>query len=132
MLPREELNTAEVEGTEGTERQAVMRTSRRDFVKTSFVAVCAAGIGSDAVAVGAKQSAARLPIKKGLVFDMLPGSMSVADRFKLAKDVGFDVVQAPTTPDEREAEEIKRASEAVGIRIDSVMNMDHWKYPLSS
>lgn len=132
MMPREELNTAKVEGTERTERQAVMRTSRRDFVKTSFVAVCAAGVGSDAVALGAKQSAARLPIKKGLVFDMLPGSMSVADRLKLARDAGFDVVQAPTTPGEREAEEIKRAAEAAGIRIDSVMNIDHWKYPLSS
>src|SRR5690348_158991 len=27
---------------------------------------------------------------------------------------------------------MKRAAVAAGIRIDSVMNMDHWKYPLSS
>ena len=50
----------------------------------------------------------------------------------MARDVGFEVVQAPTTPDEHEAEEIKKAADAAGIRIDSVMNMDHWKYPLSS
>ena len=30
------------------------------------------------------------------------------------------------------AEEIKKAADSAGIRIDSVMNMDHWKYPLSS
>jgi hexulose-6-phosphate isomerase len=63
---------------------------------------------------------------------MLPRHLSYADRFKMARDVGFEVVQAPTTPDEHEAEEIKRAAAAAKIRIDSVMNMDHWKYPLSS
>jgi len=42
------------------------------------------------------------------------------------------VVQAPTTPDQKEAEELKKAADATGVRIDSVMNMAHWKYPLSS
>jgi hexulose-6-phosphate isomerase len=46
--------------------------------------------------------------------------------------VGFEVVQAPTTPDKHEAEEMKKAADGANIRIDSVMNMDHWKYPLSS
>jgi hexulose-6-phosphate isomerase len=75
---------------------------------------------------------AALSIKKGLVFDMLPPSLSYSDRFKMARDAGFDVVQAPTTPDEHTAEEFKNAAAAANIRIDSVMNMDHWKYPLSS
>jgi hexulose-6-phosphate isomerase len=63
---------------------------------------------------------------------MLPEKLSIADRYKVARDVGFEVVQAPTEPDEHKAEEIKKAADAAGIRIDSVMNMDHWKYPLSS
>ena len=63
---------------------------------------------------------------------MLPEKLSIADRYKMARDVGFEVVQAPTEPDEHKAEEIKKAAEAANIRIDSVMNMDHWKYPLSS
>jgi len=117
-------------------------TSRREFVKASLGAACAAGFGGGGLAIEviarasepAKSARAStpLPIKKGLVFDMLPSGMSHADRFKLARDAGFDVVQAPTTPDEREAEQLKKAAEAAGIRIDSVMNMDHWKYPLSS
>ena len=41
-------------------------------------------------------------------------------------------MQAPTEPDVGKAEEIKKAADSAGIRIDSVMNMDHWKYPLSS
>jgi hexulose-6-phosphate isomerase len=63
---------------------------------------------------------------------MLPEKMSYAERFMLAKDVGFDVVQAPTTPNEHTAEEIKSEADKAGVRIDSVMNMAHWEFPLSS
>jgi len=63
---------------------------------------------------------------------MLPNSMSIADRFQLARDVGFEQIECPTMPDEREAEEAKKAAEKSGLRIHSVMNMAHWDYPLSS
>jgi L-ribulose-5-phosphate 3-epimerase len=113
--------------------------SRREFLKSSFTAACAtgltAGLRASMLAEPAdslRESAATLPIKKGVLLDMLPAKLSYADRFKLARDVGFDVVQAPTEPDEHKAEGIKKAADGAGIRIDSVMNMDHWKYPLSS
>jgi L-ribulose-5-phosphate 3-epimerase len=114
------------------------RTSRREFVKAGVAAACGlAGMAAGNVCAatgqaGVEQVATALPVKKGLVFDMLPSSMSYTERFTLARDVGFEVVQAPTTPDKHEAEEIKKAADAANIRIDSVMNMDHWKYPLSS
>jgi L-ribulose-5-phosphate 3-epimerase len=76
--------------------------------------------------------AAKSPIKKGLVAGMLPSSMSYADRFKLAREVGFEEVECYTTADEREAAEIKKAAESAKLRIHSVMNQAHWKYPLSS
>ena len=114
--------------------------SRREFLKSSAATVCAAGLSTGAL--GPTHSAATsdarleppspLAIKKGLVFDMLPEKLSYGDRFKLARDVGFEVVQVPTEPDAGKAEEIKKAADSAGIRIDSVMNMDHWKYPLSS
>ena len=114
--------------------------TRREFLKSSVTAACAASLGGGALAdslVAAAPSKASaspptLSIKKGVWFGMLPEKLSIADRYKLARDVGFEVVQAPTEPDEHKAEEIKKAAEAAGIRIDSVMNMDHWKYPLSS
>src|SRR5260370_32562620 len=116
---------------------------RREFLKSTATTACSAGLSAcglgefsaGARALGsalATPTPAPLPIKKGLVFDMLPAKLSCADRMKLAHDVGFEVVQAPTTPDEKEAEEIKKAADGANIRIDSVMNMDHWKYPLSS
>jgi hexulose-6-phosphate isomerase len=115
--------------------------TRREFLKSSVTAACAASIGGGAlanslvVARATSKTAASPPtlsIKKGVWFEMLPEKLSTADRFKLAKDVGFEVVQAPTEPDEHKAEEIKKAADAANIRVDSVMNMDHWKYPLSS
>jgi len=112
-------------------------SSRREFLKSSISAAvaCAASFPEPALAspvASPRESASALPIKKGVLLEMLPEKLSYADRFKLARDVGFDVVQAPTTPDERTAEEIKKAADVASIRIDSVMNMDHWKYPLSS
>jgi hexulose-6-phosphate isomerase len=63
---------------------------------------------------------------------MLPKNLSYADRLKMARDVGFEAIQAYTTPDQHEAEQIKKAAEGAGIKIDSVMNQAHWEYPLSS
>jgi len=118
-------------------------SSRREFLKSSVTAVCAASVVDSALAHGLpvdlNATSARslpadtpLPIKKGVWMEMLPASLNYAERFKMARDVGFEVIQAPTEPDERKAEEIKKAAEGAKIRIDSVMNMDHWKYPLSS
>src|SRR3954462_5081960 len=74
----------------------------------------------------------RLPIKKAVEFSMLPRTLSVADRFKLAKDAGFEEIECPTTPDQAKAEEMLAASKASEIRIHSVMNSEHWNSPLSS
>ena len=101
-----------------------MSTTRRDFVKS--VAAVAAGSFATFPAQG------RPAIMKGLVFDMVPKTLGYADRFKLARDTGFQVVQALTEPDENKAAAMKQAADAAGIRIDSVMNVDHWQYPLSS
>jgi L-ribulose-5-phosphate 3-epimerase len=74
----------------------------------------------------------RLPIRKALYLGMLPRKLSYADRFTLARDTGFEAVECDTAPEQTVAEEIKKAAEAAGIRIHSVMNQAHWKFPLSS
>jgi hexulose-6-phosphate isomerase len=50
----------------------------------------------------------------------------------MVREAGFEVVQVPTEPDQSKAEEIKKAADGANVGIDSIMNMDHWKYPLSS
>src|SRR5437867_5285708 len=117
--------------------------SRREFLKSSLTVACSTSLGVCGAAelltaspassgVAPAPSPAPLPIKKGVLLDMLPAKLSYADRMKMARDVGFEVLQAPTTPDEHEAEEIRKAADGASVRIDSVINMDHWQYPLSS
>jgi L-ribulose-5-phosphate 3-epimerase len=106
--------------------------SRREFLRSSAAAAAAISSSFFAEETLFANSAKSLAIRKGLVYSMLPETLSHVDRCKLAKDTGFEVVQAPTTSDERIAQEMKAAAEKAGILIDSVMNMDHWDYPLSS
>jgi L-ribulose-5-phosphate 3-epimerase len=89
----------------------------------------AASAGAMGVATGAN---ARLPIRKAVCIGMLPASLSYADRFKLARDVGFEQVECDTVYDPAEVAKIGKAAESTGLRIHSVMNEAHWKYPLSS
>ena len=104
--------------------------SRRNFLQTSFSVACAAaapGYMARGVSPASKEM-----MTPGIVWGMLPEKLSIADRFKLAADAGFRTLEAYTTEDEKAAEEIKRAAEDNKIRITSVMNQAHWKYPLSS
>src|ERR1051325_11609061 len=108
-------------------------TSRREFLKSSAATAFVIGGRCSLAEESSSGNASKaLTIKKGLVYAMLPQTLSHLERFRLAREVGFEVVQAPTTSDQRTAEEIKSAADKAGIRIDSVMNMDHWEYPLSS
>src|SRR6202045_1427894 len=110
------------------------KESRREFVKSTGAAACAAAMASTlgGTVFAKTRLAESLAIKKGVLLDMLPTNLSYAERLKLAREIGFEVLQAPTEPDEHKAEELKKAADGAQIRIDSVMNMDHWKYPLSS
>src|SRR5438094_4744998 len=113
--------------------------SRRDFLKAGSAAALGAGLADSSFPAelpghGSSEvpSPAPAAIKKGVLLGMLPKNLSYADRLKMARDLGFEAIQAYTTPDQHEAEEIKKAAEGAGIRIDSVMNQAHWEYPLSS
>ncbi len=96
-------------------------TRRQLIQSTAAVAVTAAVAGAQT----------KLPIKKAVLFSMLPKDISVADRFQIARDAGFVEVECHTEPDPAKAEEIRAASEKTKLRIHSVMNSAHWQYPLS-
>jgi len=113
-------------------------TSRRDFLKLSVGAACAAPLASLSPAATSLAAVTPVPapangrLKKAVQIYMLPKEMSYADRFKLAGDVGFDGVEGQTMEDPKVAEEIKKASDDAKVPIHSVMNMAHWDNPLSS
>jgi len=76
--------------------------------------------------------AATLPIKKAVLYGMLPRQLPLLERFQLAREVGFEEMECPQINDPAEAEAIKKAADSAKLRIHSVMNGDHWQFPLSS
>jgi L-ribulose-5-phosphate 3-epimerase len=91
----------------------------------------AAALSALAALPARKVSAAGKP-KKAVLLYMLPKELSHRDRFQLARDVGFEGIEIGTESDPDVADEIKDASARTGLRVHSVMNSDHWKFPLSS
>ena len=95
--------------------------NRRTFLAAAAAAPLAAADSGD-----------RLPIRKAVLYSMLPKHLALADRFRIAVDAGFEQMECPQIDDPKEAEEIKKAAEGAKLRIHSVMCQTHWKYPLSS
>jgi len=71
-------------------------------------------------------------MKKGIFIGGLPESYSYQEKFELARRAGFDGVEVPTIESQRELEEIKSVSGKTGLKVPSIMNANHWQYPLSS
>ena len=104
--------------------------------RRAFLEMTAAACAAPAVAAFKPQpvvaGAAEAGLKKAVYVSMLPKELGYLDKFKLAVDVGFQGIEIGTIADEAVAAEIKEASVKTGLEIHSVMNADHWRYPLSS
>jgi hexulose-6-phosphate isomerase len=113
-----------------------MHTTRRGFLHITGGAAAAAWAASRTAhspgpGLAPVASAAGTP-KKAVLVSMLPKELSILDRFKLAKEIGFAGTEVHTVTDPAQAEEMRAASQATGLVIHSVMNEAHWKFPLSS
>ena len=98
---------------------------RRSFLAATAATGVLTGLAS-------AQTTGRLPIEKGLVYGMLGRQGSNKFRFQMAREAGFECVEAYTTEDPKVVDEIAKASQDTGLRIHGVMNQAHWRYPLSS
>ncbi len=78
--------------------------------------------------VGSKKES---ELKKAFCFSMFPDSLSVEDRFKLAKDLGLHGVEVKPTLDAKEIGEMRAASDKTGVEIHSII-YGGWNAPLSS
>ena len=114
--------------------------NRRRFLQTltAALAVAPAGLAAQqkpapAPAAGGSPSPPNpATIRKSTLISMLPRDRSYADRFAIAKEAGFEAIEMQTITADAEAAEIKEASVKTGLKIHSVMNSDHWRFPLSS
>ncbi|KPL26432.1 MAG: xylose isomerase [Bacteroides sp. SM1_62] len=118
---------------------------RKEFIKTSTGLIAASALPLSAIASATRssnmtesftaprpeeKSIKHLDLKKSLVFGMIDEDLSLADKFKLVKDLGFDGVEL-NSPNDFDTGEILEAKEKSGIELPSLINKDHWSKPLS-
>lgn len=108
--------------------------NRREFLIASAGAVALGALGTAASAgedTKMPTDGGEKRLKKAVIFSMLPGSMSVKDRFELAHQVGFDGVEVAPITDAAEIKTMRDAAENAGVEIHSVI-FGGWQSPLSS
>ena len=101
---------------------------RREFLIQSAIATSGAVVGIDRSVLAA--SVARPMVKKSLKYGMVEEKLSVLDKFKLLKDLGFDGVELDS-PNEIAPKEILEARDKTGLELPGVVNSVHWKSPLT-
>lgn len=103
---------------------------RRDFMKISAAGLTAAGAFggmSGSAAFAAEEQVFRKALGYGMI--RVEG-MSVMDKFKLAREVGFDGIELGA-PNELDDKEVLAAQDATGLEIHGVVNSVHWRKPFS-
>ncbi len=103
--------------------------NRREFLRqSSTIALGGAMLNAAFPLPG---SAAGGTFKKGACIGVLPEKMSVLEKFEVAKRAGFEGIEPNTLGTPEEVGQYKAAAEKTGLKICSIMNSDHWKYPLT-
>ncbi len=104
--------------------------NRREFLRSSSLVACSGPlVGYSASRAPAAQTAHAL--RKGACIGVLPPAASLTERFELARKAGFEGVEPNTLNTPEEVQQCREAARATGIAITSIMNSDHWKYPLT-
>jgi L-ribulose-5-phosphate 3-epimerase len=101
---------------------------RRTFLHRTALAT-AAGLMAPAVLRGADEPPKKRALKKAIMYGTLGGLKgSVAEKFRMIKEAGFEGVEAMGGMD---PEEVTAAQKETGLKIPSVCCHTHWAKPLS-
>ncbi len=103
--------------------------NRRNFLQQSSLVLAGASVTTmlDGLSL-ADAGPSKVRYKKALGYTMIKEDLSVEDKLKLVKDVGFEGIEIPTQFTNKEAPEPKivaRASEKVGVPVHGVVNSSH-------
>lgn len=102
---------------------------RKEFLKIT-AGVTAGSFVSPGLFAGNFDKKNKLGIKKSLKFGMVKEDLSVMDKFKLLKDLGFHGVELDS-PNDLDKKEILAARDKTGLEIPGTINSFHWKSPIS-
>jgi len=106
--------------------------NRREFVQTAGAGVAGAAFFSTGIAgLASASSMKKTSLKKVVKFGMIQEDMSILDKFKLLKRLGFDGVEMDS-PTDLDIDEIVAAKDESGLPIPGVVDSVHWNKTLSS
>lgn len=103
---------------------------RRTFLKTAVLTGTALGAGISDLSAAPATSFAQPLTKKSLKWGMIKENLSILDKFKLVKDLGFHGVELDS-PHDLDHKEVLAARDKTGLELPGVVNSAHWKQPLS-
>jgi hexulose-6-phosphate isomerase len=105
--------------------------NRRSFLQATGSAFAAAALSPLASAQDAP--AKKRPLKKAVNLGMVKGEkeFSIADRFKMARDAGFDGLELNLPDDKLSVDIIQQAKAASGMEVAGIICTPHWSFPLS-
>jgi hexulose-6-phosphate isomerase len=103
------------------------RVTRRSFLQATGTVAAGAVL---AQAAAAAQDAAYPPLRKALQWAHLPEKLSEAERFTLARDLGFEGVEIPPLADLDTAKRLADAAQGAGVKIHSII-FGGWGKPMS-
>jgi L-ribulose-5-phosphate 3-epimerase len=104
--------------------------NRKEFVKLTGSVAAGAMLAPGALTGAVSDTTEKVTLKKSLKFGMVKEDLSVMEKFKLLKELGFDGVELDS-PNKLDKSEILAARDATGLHIPGTVNSLHWKYPLS-
>jgi hexulose-6-phosphate isomerase len=106
----------------------------RDFKRRDFLRVSSATLMASAFVAGsslrAQDAKPERRFMKTLKFGMVKEDLSITDKFKLLKDLGYDGVELDS-PSKLDPKEVLRARDAADFPIPSLIDSVHWSKTLS-
>ena len=104
------------------------KIERRSFLKYAATATVATGLLGQTITAQAGNKEPKM--RKALQFGMLPKSLSDADKFKLAKECGFEGIEGSPMNDLDAARQLGRLAREAGVPIHSIV-YGGWGAPFS-
>jgi len=104
------------------------KMERRSFLKYAATATVASGLLGRSIAARAGQKGTKM--HKALQFEMLPKNLSDADKFKLAKECGFEGIEGSPMENLDAAQQLGRLAREAGVPIHSIV-YGGWGAPFS-
>ncbi len=103
--------------------------TRRGFIVQGLAGAAAIGVLGQGVRAEEEKPSGKL--RKALQFGMVQGGKSVEDKFKIAQDCGWEGFEIGAGDDQKFIDDLRAASDKMGMPVHSVVCQSHWGCPLS-